>query len=135
MADRACIALYDEGRILMVRQRYRGTIHWTFPGGGIEPGETPRDAAIREVAEETGLVVILHELLAQCPRTNGQGTYYCYRGTISQGEVQLGSDPELGECTQELLEVRWQPLTTMRTHPEVALIWEQLQDAHSAAHQ
>lgn len=31
---------------------------WMLPGGGLEPGETPQDCCAREVAEETGLVVI-----------------------------------------------------------------------------
>lgn len=32
-----------------------GTTHWDFPKGGIEPGESPLDCAIRETLEETGL--------------------------------------------------------------------------------
>ena len=31
------------------------TGHWCFPGGGIKPGETPEEAAVREVREETGV--------------------------------------------------------------------------------
>lgn len=46
----------DNGRVLLV-ERGKGAPRglWSFPGGHVEPGETVRDAAIREVAEETGL--------------------------------------------------------------------------------
>ena len=43
------------GRILLVRQADSG--EWSTPGGSIDPGETPSDAVVREVWEETGLVV------------------------------------------------------------------------------
>ena len=36
---------------------------WVTPGGGIDPGETERQAAVREVAEETGLVIAESELV------------------------------------------------------------------------
>ncbi len=48
------IYLTSEGRLLLLK-RLDGT--WGFPGGHIEEGENPADCAIRELAEETGLVV------------------------------------------------------------------------------
>jgi 8-oxo-dGTP pyrophosphatase MutT (NUDIX family) len=48
--------VYDaDGRILLVRQVEGGV--WSTPGGVIEPDETPADAVVREVWEETGLRV------------------------------------------------------------------------------
>lgn len=120
MADRACVALVQDERLLMVRQCYRGAAIWTLPGGGIEPGETPEAATVREAREEVGLEVALVRLLARRPRATGVGSYSCYLGCIVGGQVALGSDPELPAERQELREVRWTPLAELRDHPEVA---------------
>lgn len=45
----------DRGRILLVRNADFDS--WTPPGGSIEPNESPKDAAVREMREETGLLV------------------------------------------------------------------------------
>ncbi len=48
------------GPRVLICKRPEGAIRgglWEFPGGKIEPGETPKAAAVREVQEETGLVL------------------------------------------------------------------------------
>ncbi len=55
------LVLDDERRLLLVRH-VEGDV-WTTPGGAVEPEETPADAAVREMWEETGLAVELTGVL------------------------------------------------------------------------
>lgn len=50
-----CLDAADRVLLLKWRDPYDGSRLWEPPGGGIEPGETPLEAARRELAEETGL--------------------------------------------------------------------------------
>jgi 8-oxo-dGTP diphosphatase len=60
------VALIDSGgRVLLQKRRY-GAVHgglWEFPGGKIEPGESPECALLREIAEELGIVPAAGSLL------------------------------------------------------------------------
>lgn len=54
--------VFDErGRVLL--QKRGDSENWGFPGGAIELGETPENAAIRELKEETGLDVVVNSLI------------------------------------------------------------------------
>jgi 8-oxo-dGTP pyrophosphatase MutT (NUDIX family) len=48
----ARVMLVDGDKVLLIRHGY--VPGWSFPGGGIEPGETAEACALREVVEETG---------------------------------------------------------------------------------
>lgn len=51
----------EQGRVLLVRAAHSGSTsgRWFLPGGGVEHGEHPADAVVREVKEETGLRVVV----------------------------------------------------------------------------
>jgi mutator protein MutT len=55
--------IQKDGTILLVKKTRPGTFYWDLPGGRLEYGETSEQAAKREVMEETGIDVIVGELL------------------------------------------------------------------------
>lgn len=54
---RAAVLLVQEGQVALIRRVRGGHTYFLFPGGGVEPGESPQEAAEREMLEETGLRV------------------------------------------------------------------------------
>jgi 8-oxo-dGTP pyrophosphatase MutT (NUDIX family) len=102
------IALRDsDGRVLMARHS-EGDL-WLLPGGAVEPAETPADAAVREMFEETGLFVRLTGLVGVfggpeyvVRYRNGHRTSY----VMSVFEAEVGGGvPQLD--SREVLEVRF----------------------------
>jgi 8-oxo-dGTP pyrophosphatase MutT (NUDIX family) len=60
VGGRAIIRAPD-GRVLLIHERLEVGTHWLTPGGGLEPGELPHQAAIREAREETGADLAIAE--------------------------------------------------------------------------
>jgi ADP-ribose pyrophosphatase YjhB (NUDIX family) len=54
-------AVISENKILLVKERGDG---WTLPGGWVDPGESPSEAAVRETKEESGYDVDAVRLIA-----------------------------------------------------------------------
>lgn len=78
-----------QGRILLRKptNEYGGYV-WTFPKGGIDPGERPAMAALREVAEETGWRCRITSKLGDYKGSTGVNTFY------TMAPVERVSEPD-----------------------------------------
>jgi mutator protein MutT len=94
--------LIHEGRVLLIRRGkdpLRG--RWVVPGGTVELGETLEQALVREVQEETGLVVRPREVVAVFDRIQRDAGRVLYHYVIVDylcdyvaGQARAGSDAE-----------------------------------------
>lgn len=103
-------ALLENGRTLLVLvKNLKGEKVWTFPKGHIERGETPEEAALREVFEETGCVckIIKKLFCAEYFFTrNGSAVAKTVRWYLMKKTG--GNGRPLTE--EEILDLRWFPL-------------------------
>ncbi|NIR95764.1 MAG: NUDIX domain-containing protein [Gammaproteobacteria bacterium] len=95
----------DTGPRILLLRAYN---YWDFPKGVVEPGETPLEAAHREVAEETGIEQLVQpwgELYREtAPYGKGKVARY-YLAITTQTSITLSINPELGR--PEHHEYRW----------------------------
>jgi mutator protein MutT len=97
----------QHGRLLLVRRGHPPAEgRWSLPGGRVEPGETPAQAARREVREETGLEVEIGRLLASVEL--GPYLVHDFAGVVLGGTLRSGDDAA---------EARWCSLEQARLLP------------------
>jgi 8-oxo-dGTP diphosphatase len=117
----------DAGRLLVVlRANEPGRGRWSLPGGRVEPGELPADAAAREVAEETGLQVAIGTLLGVVDReyvdADGRSVtleIHDYAARVVGGELSAGDDA---------VDVRWMSAAELAAAPLAPRLMEALAD-------
>jgi 8-oxo-dGTP diphosphatase len=86
----------EHGRLLLIQRGHDpGAGLWSLPGGRVEPGETDAEALVREMREETGLVVEAGELLGSVRRPYRDGDVIDirdYAATVIGGTLNAGDD-------------------------------------------
>jgi len=83
----AALVFDDQGRILLFKHTYR-KLAWGIPAGGLEHGEQPKDAVVREFFEETGMTIEVQRLLLADSSRHFQHVSLVYLCKISAGEFK-----------------------------------------------
>jgi 8-oxo-dGTP diphosphatase len=113
-SDGASIVVLHENRVLLVK---RGRVPfagiWSLPGGKAEGREMPREAARRELKEETGIEADVEGVLdrVRVP-AEGESSYRLtvFYGRPTGGSLKAGSDAETAEWVH-LDEIEDRPMT------------------------
>ena len=95
MRIRAGVILIEDNELALIERHRAGLHYFTFPGGGVDDGESYEQAAVREMEEETGLQVRVIRRIADV-HFNGNLQPYFLVEKIS-GEYGTGTGEEFGE--------------------------------------
>lgn len=107
--QRAAVVILSAGRVLLIHRLKHGQEYYIIPGGGVEPGETVEQAALREIREETGLEIELDGILWEYVNRGHPETYFL--ATRFSGSLGLGG-PELAEQSAEnIFQLEWVELS------------------------
>jgi mutator protein MutT len=108
----------ESGRIVVVRRgREPSEGSWSLPGGRVEPGENLTEAVRREVREETGLDVVVHEMIGRIDIAHADVVYDVVDFSATVG----GRAPTL-TAGDDATDARWvtlAELTELRTTPQL----------------
>jgi mutator protein MutT len=102
--------------------------YWVFPGGTVEQGETPEEAVVREVFEETTLQVSIDKLLYSILFTDTQYQHYFYLCDYLSGIPAIHKDsPEAQKIKDgtQWYEPMWFPLNDI---PSLVLYPHEIRD-------
>lgn len=106
--DRSQAMVIRDNKILLVKHRLFGREFYCLPGGGIDEGESPEEAAVRELKEEAGVDgSVLRKLTVQYKPDN-KGEVHTFLLEIPEDAVATkGIDPELAPEEQSIISVAW----------------------------
>jgi ADP-ribose pyrophosphatase YjhB (NUDIX family) len=119
----------DEGRVLLV---LRGTEplrgQWSLPGGLLELGEALAEGVIREVREETGLIVEPLDLIELLDRIHREGECVRYHYVIADylcrvvgGQLQAASDADAAKWVER---AEWNSHSALQIDPVTVRVIE-----------
>ena len=126
------LLINEQNQVFMLKTHFDPEVglppRWLVPGGGIDTGEDTRTAALRELYEETGLVVSPEDLGEPVLEASGRWdwadglNYHTYTDTIYELKVQdfkLDTSGFTEDELRDVLEYRWWNLSELFASEEL----------------
>lgn len=122
------IVIKDSQLLVMHRNKF-GKEYDTLPGGGVDMDEHPEQTVVRELFEETSIIVSTARLVFVEEAGDPFGTQYIYLCDYQSGEPRLHEESEemkINQLGQNLYEPKWVALSDL---PGMPFVSEKLRDA------
>jgi 8-oxo-dGTP pyrophosphatase MutT (NUDIX family) len=123
MRTRAGVVLIQENKVALIERHRAGLDYYVFPGGGMDEGETPEQAAVREAMEELGIEVTIKQKVAEVQLASKSRQIY-YLVDQTGGEFGTGSgeeytDADPNDPDEGIYIPIWMPIEELPLHPKI----------------
>jgi 8-oxo-dGTP pyrophosphatase MutT (NUDIX family) len=115
--------LIQGGKVALIERHRAGLDYFVFPGGGVDEGETPEQAAVREAMEELGIAVAIKQKIAEIQfGEKSRQVYFLVEQTGGEfgtgiGEEFTDADPDSPE--EGVYIPIWMPLHELSAHENI----------------
>ena len=123
MRIRAGVVLIEENKVAFIERHRAGLHYFVFPGGGVDEGESPEQAAIREAMEELGIEVAIKQKVAeiQIGRKSRQVYFLVEQtnGEFGTGAGEEYTDLDPNDPEEGIYVPVWMPIDELLLHDKV----------------
>ncbi len=122
MRVRAGIVLIENEKVALIERHRAGLDYFVFPGGGMDEGETPKQAAVREAKEELGVEVVTKRMIAVIHFGQSTQVYFLVErvgGEFGTGAGEEFTDADPNDPEEGIYIPIWMPIDELPQHEKV----------------
>ena len=122
MRVRAGIVLIEDGKVALIERHRAGLDYFVFPGGGVDVGESPEQAAVREAMEELGVEVRIKQKVAVIHFDQSTQVYFLVdriSGEFGSGTGEEFTDADPDHPEEGIYIPIWMPIDELPEHEKV----------------
>ncbi len=113
MRTRAGIVLIEDHKVALIERHRAGLEYFVFPGGGVDEGESPEQAAAREAMEELGVEVAIKQKVAEIHFDTSTQVYFLAErvsGEFGAGTGEEFTDSDPSDLSEGVYIPIWMPI-------------------------